>query len=86
MQCFLNENDCLTVGSVLIDVLEIMHDSVKLGITDPKAFPNYREEILYISSEIDDRENDDSDEIDEVDAVFEPFPFEAFSPFAIPVL
>ena len=86
MQCFLNENDCLTVGSVLINVLEIMHDSVKLGITDPKASPNYREEILYISSESDDTKNDDSDEADENDAVFEPFPFEAISPFAIPVL
>jgi sRNA-binding carbon storage regulator CsrA len=86
MQCFLNENDSLTVGSVLISVLEIMHDSVKLGITDPKASPNYREEVLYISSENDDHENDDSDESYELDAVYESLAFESNIPFAIPVL
>lgn len=86
MQCFLNENDSLTVGSVLISVLEIMHDSIKLGITDPKASPNYREEVLYISSENDDQEDDDCDASYEVDAVYEPFPFESTTPFAITVL
>ena len=81
MQCFLRKNECLTVGSVLINVLEVMHDSVKLGITDPKASPSYREEVLYISSE-----NDDPDDNDEIDAAFEPYQFEVFSPFAIHVL
>ncbi len=78
MQCFLSENDCLTVGLVQISVLKIRHDSIKLGITDPNASPSYREEMLYIR-------NDDSD-TDETDEVFEPIGIEEFSPFAISVL
>lgn len=82
MQCFLSKNECLTVGSVLINVLEVQHDSVTLGITDPSASPAYREEVLYIGSEDDDG----SDDGDEIGAAYLPFQSEAHSPFAISVL
>lgn len=81
MQCFLRKNECLSVGSVQISVLDVFDDSVVLGINDPDATPSYREEVLYIRSE-----NDDTDEGDEVDSAFEPFQSETFSPFAISVL
>ena len=81
MQCFLRKNECLTVGSVLINVLDVLHDSVILGIMDPDATPSYREEVLYISAE-----GDDTDEGDQIDSTFEPFQSEAFSPFAISVV
>ncbi len=81
MQCLLSLNDCLTVGSIQINVLEVGRDSVKLGINDPNASPSYRVEILYLHSE-----NDDTDDGDEADAVFEPFGIESLSPFAIQVL
>ena len=77
MRCFvLAENEGLTVGSVQINVLEVRHDSVKLGIHDPHSSPSYREEVLYIHSD---------DEGDDAEVAFEPVPFEEFSPFAIPV-
>jgi sRNA-binding carbon storage regulator CsrA len=78
MRCFLRENECLTVGSVQINVLEVRHDSVKLGIHDPHSCPDYREEVLYIRS--DDEDTDDDSEF-----AFEPLQFEDASPFAIPV-
>jgi carbon storage regulator CsrA len=81
MQCMLKINDCLTVGSIQINVIEVRHDSVKLGIEDPSASPTYREEILYIRSE-----NDEADDGDNVDFEFEPFQIEEFSPYAIPIL
>lgn len=81
MQCFLRKNECLTIGSVLINVLDVLHDSVVLGIMDPDATPNYREEVLFISAD-----DDDADEGDQIDATFEPFQSEASSPFAISVL
>lgn len=75
MRCYSRaENEGLIVGSVQINVLEIRHDSVKLGIHDPHASPTYREEVLYIRS-------DDEDS----DLVFEPLCFEDASRFAIPV-
>ena len=78
MRCFLRaENEGLTVGSVQINVLEVRHDSVKLGIHDPHATPCYREEVLYMHSDDDDDK--------ETDAAFEPFQFEDVSPFAIPL-
>jgi len=79
MQYSLSQYDCLTVGVVQINVLEVRHDSVRLGINDPKASPAYREEILYIRSE-----NDESDDGDEADTMFAPFEIEEFNPFAIP--
>lgn len=85
MQCFLNENDSLTVGSVVISVLEVMHDSVKLGITDPKASPKYREEVLYIDAENDDQDDDEAVESFAVDTVFERVSLEAANPFAASV-
>ena len=81
MQCLLSVDDCVTVGSVQINVLEVWHDSVKLGIDDPSASPRYREEILYIRSE-----NDDTDDDDNFDSAYESFEVEQFSPFAIPNL
>ncbi len=78
MQCFLNENDCLTVGEIQIDVLKVYYDSVKLGITDPNSSPRYREEILYI--------HDEDDEAGEYDICCEPAAVDARSPFAISVL
>lgn len=81
MQCFLRKNECLTIGSVVINVLDVMHDCVTLGITDPEATPTYREEVLYVRSE-----NEDADEGDQVNAVFEPFRSEFSSPFAFHVL
>ena len=78
MRCFLRaENEGLTVGSVQINVLEVRHDSVKLGIHDPHATPSYREEVLYIHSDDDDEED--------ADLAFEPLQFEEVGPFAIPV-
>ena len=75
MRCFLRaENEGLTVGSVQINVLEVRHDSVLLGIHDPDSSPSYREEVLYIQSDEDD-----------ADLAFEPLQFEEISPFAIPV-
>ena len=76
MHYSLRLNDCLIVGSVQIRVLEVWHDSIKLGISDPKASPAYREEILFIRS--------DDDGPDETDFAFQPFAIEDFSPFAIP--
>ena len=81
MQCFLRKNECLTVGSVLINVLDVLHDSVVLGIMDPDANPSYREEVLYIGAE-----SDDTDEGDQIDSTSEPNQSEAFSPFAISVV
>lgn len=78
MQCFLSENDCLTIGEVQIDVLEICHDSVKLGITDPSASPSYREEILYV--------RDEDGEANDYDILREPAAVETRRPFAISVL
>ncbi|HEY0981792.1 MULTISPECIES: carbon storage regulator [unclassified Schlesneria] len=55
MRCYMRaENEGLTVGSVTINVLEVRHDSVLLGIHDPHATPSYREEVLYVQSEDDD--------------------------------
>lgn len=81
MQCLLSVNDCLTVGSIQINVLEVRHDCVKLGISDPNASPAYREEVLYSRSE-----DDETDDGDDTEAVYKPFEVEVFSPFAIPVL
>ena len=78
MRCFLRaENEGLTVGSVQVNVLEVLHDSVKLGIHDPDSTPSYREEVLYIHSDDDDDRK--------ADAAFEPIQFEDVSPFAIPI-
>ena len=77
MRSFLRaENEGLVVGSVQINVLEVRHDSVMLGIHDPNATPSYREEVLYIRS---DHEGDDAE------IAFEPLQFEEVSPFAIPL-
>ena len=77
MQCMLSLNDCLTVGSIQINVLEVGCDWVSLGITDPNASPVYRVEILTVCSEDDDT--------DGTEAVFEPLEFEQSTPFAISV-
>ena len=75
MRCFVRaENEGLTVGSVQINVLEVRHDSVKLGIHDPHSSPSYREEVLYIQS--DDEESDQA---------FEPLQFQEVRSFAIPL-
>ena len=75
MRCYLRaENQGLTVGSVQIVVLEVSSDWVRLGINDPNALPNYREEILHLRSEDDDTEQ-----------VYAPFQFEETSAFASPV-
>ena len=47
MQCLLSVDECVTIGSVQINVLEVWHDSVKLGINDPNASPRYREEVVH---------------------------------------
>jgi carbon storage regulator CsrA len=78
MQFDLCIDDCLVLGSAQVTVLEVTHDSVKLGINDPKASPTYREEILFIRSE-----NDDRDDGNDADAVFEPLEIHEGSPFAI---
>ena len=54
MQCVLSINETLTVGSIQINVIEVRHDSVRLGIDDPDASPSYREETLYLQSDDDD--------------------------------
>ena len=54
MQLMLNINECITIGSIQIKVLEVRHDSVKLGIVNPDASPTYSEEILYLPSDDDD--------------------------------
>ena len=41
------------VGEVQISVLEVGHNSVKLGINDPSATPRYRVEVLYLPSDND---------------------------------
>lgn len=77
MRCYLRaENQSLTVGSVQIDVLEVRSDSVRLGINDPGATPNYREEILYLGSDDDE---------DDAEPAFDSFEFEAAGAFAMPV-
>jgi sRNA-binding carbon storage regulator CsrA len=74
MRCFLRaENEGLTIGSIQIDVLEVRHGSVILGINDPNASPNYRVEVLYIQSD------------DDADATFEPYQVHEVSSFALPV-
>ena len=78
MQCFLSENDCLSVGEVQISVLKIYHDSVKLGITDPQASPSYREEILFI--------RDEDGDTSQYENSYEPTAMDSFRPFAISVL
>ncbi len=82
MQCFLSENDCLTVGSVQISVLKVQHDSVTLGITDPNASPSYREEKLYLPNDDDDHDEDDYGDDDQMDEALNPILMENFSPFA----
>ena len=79
MQCMLSLNDCLTVGSIQINVLEVWHDSVRLGINDPDACPSYREEILYLPS---DEDNDDSG----LDMVFEPIEIQKTGRYAVSAL
>ena len=81
MRCYLRaENEGLTIGSVQINVLEVRHTSVLLGIYDPKASPAYREEILYIRSEDDDQEDAENAE-----SAFEPLQFQSINSFAIPL-
>jgi sRNA-binding carbon storage regulator CsrA len=78
MRCYLRaENEGLTIGSVQINVLEVRHDSVLLGIHDPSASPTYREEVLYIQSYDDDQEDAES--------AFEPLEFQTINSFAIPL-
>ena len=79
MQFVLGLNDCLVAGSAQIRVLEVMSNSVRLGISDPSAIPTYREEVLVIRS--DDDEPDDDNEFD---FHFESFEIQEPSPFAIP--
>ena len=74
MQCFLHVNECMTIGSVQINVLEVWHDSVKLGITNPNSTPSYTEEILYIRS--------DDDHGDDLEPAFEPIQKEELRPIA----
>ena len=81
MRCYMRaENEGLTVGSVSINVLEVRHDSVLLGIHDPKATPNYREEVLYVQSE------DDDVLVEVAHEEFETLEFQSISSFAIPQL
>jgi sRNA-binding carbon storage regulator CsrA len=77
MQFSLSINDRLTIGSVQIDVLQVWHDRVKLGINDPSASPVYREEILSVRS--------DNDDDDEPEVMFESYEFEETNPLAIQV-
>ena len=78
MRCYLRaENEGLTIGSVQINVLEVRHDSVLLGIHDPCASPTYREEVLYIQSDDDGHEDAES--------AFEPLHFQSINSFAIPM-
>ena len=79
MHYSLSLDECLLVGSVQISVLEVMHDSVRLGINDPKACPPYREEILFMHSE-----DDGSDDGEEAHATFDSLEIRDYSPFAIP--
>ena len=80
MQYSLGINDCLSIGSVQINVLEVWHDRVRLGINDPDASPAYREEVLYTHS--DDDDNDDGD----ADHAYDEFGVQDFSPFAVHLL
>ncbi len=81
MRCYLRaENEGLTIGSVQINVLEVRHNSVLLGIHDPKATPTYREEVLYIRSEDDDQEY-----AEDAESAFEPLQFQSINSFAIPL-
>jgi len=81
MRCYMRaENEGLTVGSVSINVLEVRHDSVLLGIHDPDATPTYREEVLYVQSEEDDVL------VEVAHEEFEALEFQAISPYAIPML
>jgi sRNA-binding carbon storage regulator CsrA len=61
-------NEGLTVGSVQIEILEVRCDSVKLGINDPHALPQYREEVLFLDSG-----NGGPQIADESDMEFAPF-------------
>lgn len=78
MQYSLSINDSLQVGSVQINVLEVWHDSVKLAINDPGAFPSYREVILHVNSDDDGAEDEFS--------TFESSEIEVCSEFALPVV
>lgn len=81
MRCYMRaENEGLTVGSVSINVLEVRHDSVLLGIHDPKATPSYREEVLYVQSE------DDDVLVEVAHEEFETLEFQNIRSFAIPQL
>ena len=78
MQYSLSINDCLSIGSVQINVLEVWHDRVRLGINDPDASPTYREEVLYTRS--GDHDNDDDGD---ADFMYDEFNAEDLSPFAV---
>ena len=81
MRCYLRaENEGLIIGSVQINVLEVRHNSVLLGIHDPSSSPAYREEVLYIRSEDDDQEN-----AEDAESAFEPLQFQTINSFAIPL-
>ncbi|MEI8018021.1 MAG: carbon storage regulator [Schlesneria sp.] len=81
MRCYLRaEDEGLTIGSVQINVLEVRHDSVLLGIHDPSASPAYREEVLYIQSD-----DDNQDYAEDAESAFEPLQFQSINSFAIPL-
>ena len=80
MQYSMSLSDCLIINSVQISVLEVWHDSVRLGIHDPSASPAYREEVLYLRSE------DEGDDGDESDSAFHPLEIEDFVRCGVPAI
>lgn len=81
MQCVLSINETVTVGSIQINVIEVRHDSVRLGIEDPNATPSYREETLYLQSD-----NEDTDGGMTFDSTYQAIQASQFSRYAFSIL
>ena len=51
--------ESLVIGAdVIVTVLAVDADCVRLGITDPRQTPAYREEVLYLSLDATEDETD----------------------------
>lgn len=81
MQCVLSINETVTVGSIQINVIEVRHDSVRLGIEDPNATPSYREETLYLQSD-----DEDVDGGTTIDSAYQPAQASQYRRYAFSIL
>ena len=53
ISCRVRDEVCIG-DDVRITVLEIADDRIRLGITSPDQFPEYREQVIYLTDESDE--------------------------------